>query len=172
MTGPRPMPMPMPPGWYPDPQGMHCMRWFDGRSWTAGTMPMPVQGQPLQSPLVPIMGAVSAVAGLVVVLGSFMSWASTAFASRSGIDGGDGWITLAIGVFMAGVGLAITVRAGVLGNGIANVVLGLAAAGIAIYEMSDVSGRSPFISIGTGLYLILAAAVIGAACAGTAASQA
>lgn len=42
-----PMPaMPMlnaapPAGWYPDPQGMPVVRWFDGRQWTPQTAPMP-----------------------------------------------------------------------------------------------------------------------------------
>lgn len=39
-----------PPGWYPDPQGMQVMRWFDGRQWTAQTAAMgsvPMGGLPL-----------------------------------------------------------------------------------------------------------------------------
>ncbi len=41
-----------PPGWYPDPQGMPLMRWFDGRQWTPQTAAMgsvPPGGIPMQS---------------------------------------------------------------------------------------------------------------------------
>jgi hypothetical protein len=29
------------PGWYSDPGGEQVLRWWDGRGWTAQTMPMP-----------------------------------------------------------------------------------------------------------------------------------
>ncbi len=55
-----------PPGWYPDPQGMPVMRWFDGRQWTPqtaamGSVPMggvspghPSHGHPMAGPPVPM----------------------------------------------------------------------------------------------------------------------
>lgn len=48
-----------PPGWYPDPQGSHMMRWFDGQQWTANFAPpgtVPMGGMPVGPPMGPPSG--------------------------------------------------------------------------------------------------------------------
>lgn len=32
-------PVDVQPGWYPDPDGAPCMRWWDGQRWTGSTAP-------------------------------------------------------------------------------------------------------------------------------------
>jgi hypothetical protein len=39
-----------PAGWYPDPNGLQVMRWWDGRQWGPQTQPMPAAGQEPQRP--------------------------------------------------------------------------------------------------------------------------
>jgi hypothetical protein len=34
-----PTPPAIPPGWYADPSGRPCDRWWDGRNWTDATAP-------------------------------------------------------------------------------------------------------------------------------------
>jgi hypothetical protein len=36
---PAPTTPAVPPGWYPDPYGMPCSRWWDGGQWTEATGP-------------------------------------------------------------------------------------------------------------------------------------
>jgi hypothetical protein len=38
---PAPVPPRIPPGWYADPNGQPCNRWWDGYTWTAATAPRP-----------------------------------------------------------------------------------------------------------------------------------
>ena len=38
---PAPVPPRIPPGWYADPIGQPCNRWWDGYTWTAATAPRP-----------------------------------------------------------------------------------------------------------------------------------
>lgn len=35
----QPTPVQVAPGWYPDPQAPHVMRWWDGYQWTEHTAP-------------------------------------------------------------------------------------------------------------------------------------
>lgn len=35
---------PAPPGWYPSPDGLACLRWFDGVQWTSYTSPLGAPG--------------------------------------------------------------------------------------------------------------------------------
>jgi Protein of unknown function (DUF2510) len=45
-----PPPAGPPAGWYPDPNGLQVMRWWDGRQWGTQTQPMPSAGQEPQRP--------------------------------------------------------------------------------------------------------------------------
>lgn len=52
----------VPAGWFPDPAGDPCLRWWDGERWTENTSPLPMAGQ-VQSAtptrLMPMEGTVS-----------------------------------------------------------------------------------------------------------------
>ena len=45
-----PPPAGPPAGWYPDPNGLQVMRWWDGRQWSPQTQPIPAAGQERQRP--------------------------------------------------------------------------------------------------------------------------
>lgn len=100
---------------------------------------------------------VGAIAGAI---GSFLPWVSAfGVLSVNGIDGGDGWITLALfaGALIAALGGKLRLAGG----------LGLAAGLLGIYEIVNVkkelgalSGLAP---IGSGLYLIVGAGLVIAA---------
>lgn len=36
-----PQPVSVPAGWYADPSGAPCLRWWDGQQWTTATAPQP-----------------------------------------------------------------------------------------------------------------------------------
>jgi Protein of unknown function (DUF2510) len=48
-----------PPGWYPDPGGLHALRWWDGARWGPQTQPMPGIRQEPQSPYPDASGSTS-----------------------------------------------------------------------------------------------------------------
>jgi len=150
----------MPPGWYPTPQGP---RFWDGRQWLA---PPPNPHAELVTS--PVLGWIIVAGGAVVAIGSFMPWASAlgGLVSKSGIDGGDGWITLLLGLGVVGLGIAIGCKQGTLPLPIITAVLGLAATALAAFEVSDVHDRQ--LDTGAGLWIILIAGllVLGSSVAG------
>ena len=125
------------------------------------------------------------IGGGLAVLGSFLPWISmtaplVGSVTKSGIEGGgDGIVTLVVGLVVALLGVALVARSGstpraVLGTVLTSVVLG----GLAFYDMADVNTPAvlahtqlilednPFtdavnISTGMGLYVILVGAVLG-----------
>ena len=130
-------------------------------------------------------GILVIIGGGLAVLGSFLPWISmtaplVGSVTKSGIEGGgDGIVTVVVGLVVALLGVALVARSGstpraVLGTVLTSVVLG----GLAFYDMADVNARAvlahtqlilednPFtdavnISTGMGLYVILVGAVLG-----------
>jgi hypothetical protein len=154
----RPMPQSGPPaGWYPHPAG--GMGYYDGQRW--------IEHRPtIQQRTVshPAVGWCLVVAGGLVAIGAFLPWA-TAFGgalSRNGLDGGsDGIITLILGIALAAIGVVIGVRQGLIWAPIVAAVVAAAAATVFIVDSNDVSGRSQFVSVGSGLWLTGIAAIGG-----------
>jgi hypothetical protein len=119
-------------------------------------------------------GAVILIAGALAVLGSFLPWitATAAFVgtiSRSGIDGGgDGMITIALGILVGLFGIALVSRNGNpsvarLGAAICGVVMGW----VTITDFGSVSDRLKDLetdfstgSVGMGLYVVGLAAAL------------
>jgi hypothetical protein len=130
----------------------------------------------------------AAVGGLLVVVGSFLTWATltidaTSFGGQKesqsvqGFDASDGKISLAIGVILIVAGLvAMRSKAagGRRGMGILAIVGGLAAIGLGIFEVMDIKNDLDALvsglglpdgvashSIGIGLWIIIAGGLIG-----------
>jgi hypothetical protein len=113
------------------------------------------------------MSAVALVIGAALIGGgSFLPWitvSSIISASRSGLDsGGDGIITLAIGVILALIAVANFGAAGLgMGSRLLAFVGGLAACGVAVLDGSDVANRVAAVSsiyvtgqVGMGLFVV------------------
>ncbi|MFC4530364.1 DUF2510 domain-containing protein [Sphaerisporangium dianthi] len=66
---------PLRPGYYPDPGGRPCLRWWDGGNWTPNTAPAPPQA-PSPAPPQPSKGSAGkwlAVVGVVLALAA-LGW--------------------------------------------------------------------------------------------------
>jgi hypothetical protein len=115
------------------------------------------------------------VAALLLVIGSMLPWARATApfigtVSRSGIDGGDGWISFFIGIVVVIQAIQIIQsRRFTRGHAGVAILLALAAGGLAIYEFSDISNKFSDIhaetslvttSYGSGLSCIVAGAVL------------
>lgn len=142
-----------PPGWYPTPRGM---RYWDGYRWVQPVDPNADKIAP------PGAGWVLVAAGGLVVVASFLPWASAlgGLISKSGIDAGDGLFSVLAGVLMAGPGIAIGVRSGLLPFSVCGVIASVGAGVLGIYEVADV--RSKSLDVGAGLWLLVLAAAAGA----------
>ena len=159
---PQPPSQPWQPGYgpaeYPVPPG------YGGYGY-----PSPVSTAPRVSPL--WTGAVMAGAGLVVVLGSVMTWAKLVLGgvtadTVAGTDGHrDGKITIVFGAILVALGIVILVRQGRLWAGIVGTVIAAFCALTALADIGDISDRSdqlePYgqLDVGAGLVLVLLAAV-------------
>ena len=104
--------------------------------------------------------------GTLIAIGSFLPWVSATSGfgsiSKSGLEGGDGVITLLLGAVLAVIGISRfggsqTSRAA----GITEVFAILICGGVLVYDYVDVSGRSSefsndfvAVSVGPGLYAI------------------
>lgn len=133
--------------------------------WASRPAPPPPSVAPSADTL-NITAVVMVVAGLMVAAGAFLPWITVATGfvsvSRSGMDGGDGWIALAVGALMAVVGLGGLRSLDSVPN-IAAVALGLGALGLGAFEYLSVQDRitnadatvASLIQVGVGVYLIL-----------------
>jgi hypothetical protein len=101
--------------------------------------------------------------GALIGLGSFLPWMTVLSLSRSGLDGGgDGILTLAIGIILVLVAVASFAGTDLGGSGrILGLFGGLGAVAIAILDGNDVANRitsvsSEYVSgsIGMGLYVV------------------
>ena len=114
--------------------------------------------------------AVILVGGALVAIGSFLPWATATglvSVSKSGLDGGDGILTLPVGVVIALLGLSRLQRSGLPGNRpvdggwLVIVILGIIAVGLAWFEGATIQGRLDaaasayaVYSLGMGIYVI------------------
>ncbi len=103
--------------------------------------------------------------GALFAAGSFLPWATASSAfmsvSRSGMEGGDGMITVFLGVVIALLGLTRVQRPGLPGNRLTMVLLGVAAIGMAWFEGSNIQGKLEAVSsayvvasVGIGIYVM------------------
>lgn len=115
-----------------------------GAKLTASTKGATVAIEPLAIPSEPIYAAAALVAAGTVAVGSFLPWASAGGgllkASGSGIEGGDGWITLIIGAAAALIALRALLQsrkphAGLLAT------TGIAAVALAAAELVSILSR-------------------------------
>ena len=111
--------------------------------------------------------------GVLLVVGSFLPWAtaSTVFGSlsRSGVDGGDGWITTIIGVLILLFG-AMTLRQASRGVNLLVAVAAAIAFLVFVFDLVDVNNRIASIeaqgqglalgTVGFGLWLVGLGAIV------------
>jgi hypothetical protein len=112
------------------------------------------------------------VAGALYAIGSALPWASitapfVGTISKSGLEGGDGVVTLLIGIVLALVGLGHLTGSRAAGSKLATVLLSVAALGMAAFEISTVSSRLAdidsdvgYASTGIGLWLMAVGGVL------------
>jgi hypothetical protein len=113
------------------------------------------------------------VAGVVVAIGSAMTWATVyvgdvRVGSLAGTDGHhDGKITVVLGIMLVALGIVIAAKQGRLWVSIVGIVLAAIAAITALVDIGDLSNKSNQLGdfghydVGAGLVLVLIAAVIG-----------
>jgi hypothetical protein len=102
------------------------------------------------------------IGGVAMALGSFLAWGTASFGgvsvSASGMDGGDGWMTLIGGAALAAFGYAKYSGAFNIPKwaGWAGVGLGLAVALLNLFDILDAE-----LSLGIGMYVILVGGALG-----------
>ena len=95
--------------------------------------------------------------GAALAIGSFLTWGSLGSFSASGVDLGDGWMTLFGGAVVAGYGVMAYQGKSTLPNWLpwAGLVVGL---GVALLNLYDIVGSD--FNIGIGMYLMLAGGAV------------
>jgi hypothetical protein len=104
---------------------------------------------------------------VLYAVGSGLPWISATAAflgtvSRSGLEGGDGIITVIIGIAIALIGVGKLVGSRAVGGKVALVLLSVLALGFAAWEISNVNERIASIdtdlgiaSVGIGLWIMI-----------------
>lgn len=94
-----------------------------------------------------------------LIVGSFMPWVKIAFVTASGVDGGDGWITI-VGGFLAALIAFKVASASVRRSGL--LVVGTLMSALTLYEFVDIKSTDTGFGEpmwGVGLYVVAAGAV-------------
>lgn len=145
------------PGPGPGPGGRYCMRCgtaLEGERFcrTCGT----AAGTAAPPPPPPLVVAVPSqartlavgciVAGAGLVVGPFLPWARitaplVGTLTKSGIEGGDGWLSVAAGVVVAFAGWSLLGARPAASARILVILGALAAGGLALFEYADISNR-------------------------------
>lgn len=104
-------------------------------------------------------GIVIMAAGALAIFGSFQPWVQGSI-SHTGMDGGDGAITLGLGVLIILCGLGMQAQTGSVATATGCAILCALALGVVAWlDISDISSRAGGSYLGVGLVLIGAAAV-------------
>jgi len=96
--------------------------------------------------------------GAALAIGSFLAWATVIGISVSGMDGGDGWMTLIGGAVVAAFGFMSYQGKSVLPQWLAwaGIIVGFGVAIINLFDILDTDG----LSVGIGMWLMLAGGVV------------
>lgn len=180
-----------------DPAGNQCTlpAGHGGNHMTDSDLAHVQSAQPLSPPALPTAVGVQAginvpalvvlVGGALYAIGSALPWitATAAFVgtiTRSGLEGGDGIITIVIGLLIALVGLLSLNGSRSAGSKVAQVLLCAVALGLAVWEVSNVNAKiddleagelAAIASVGIGLWMMViggALALLGALASGRA----
>lgn len=149
-----------PAGWYRTSETAEG--WWDGARWTGHSRP--VSAPSARRTFWP--GWVLMTAGAASVIGSFMPWATAlgGMLSKSGTQGGDGYFSLILGLIIGGIGVAIGTGSGGHRAATCSLIASLVLGALGIFEVADINHLgSGALSIGSGLVLIITAAVVGVA---------
>ena len=102
------------------------------------------------------------------MIGSFVTWATAGFVSKSGVDGGsDGVFTLILAIIGAGILLGWRSKPRAI-SGTILIVLALLIAAIGIYDLIDIESstveflgeRADVIDAGWGLYMVVVGSLL------------
>jgi hypothetical protein len=160
------------PTWHQPPPGYGPMDYpAPPPGYSGYGYPLPVRPAPRVSPI--WTGIVMAAGGLIVILGSVMTWAKLVIGgvtvdTVAGTDGArDGKITIVFGAVLIAVGIVVLVRQGRLWAGIVGTVIAAFCTLTALADIGDISDKSDqvelvgeHIEVGAGLLLVLLAAVL------------
>lgn len=92
-----------------------------------------------------------------VIIGAFLPWARVLFASASGVDGGDGWITAIAGAIAGAVAVSVgTHNLGPRWHAVSFVAAVIVAL-VAFADVVDI-GTTDGATVGAGLWLTMAGA--------------
>jgi hypothetical protein len=158
----------------PAPMGRHAAAepedapYFDFELGQATTQPIPH----VPAPLSPTALWVAFGAGIAGFVGSFMPWVKINFfggMSSSGVDGSDGWYSVILGAAIAAIAIWHVRNPGRhRALSLLALLCTIGLAGLGIYEVVHLAGDIPngefagTVSVGIGLWLIIAAGVVGA----------